>query len=693
MNAPARSPLTPASKELSSKDDPINILIVDDEPANLTVLATILDDPAYRIVRAASADEALLALVVDEFALLILDIRMPGMTGLELAQLIKERKKTARVPIIYLTAYYNEDQHVLEGYATGAVDYLYKPVNPVILRSKVAIFAELHRKERELSMANRALLAEVNERRLAEERLRELNETLDQRVIQRTTELRDSEERLVRAQRAAHVGSWDWNLMTGAVAWTEETWRVFGCKPGDFTLTYETWFACVHPDDRANVRLRIEESRQTGHYQDEFRVLHSDGCVRWLESRGEYAFSQVGEPERMSGTVMDITDRKQAEHAMREANRRKDEFLATLAHELRNPLAPVRNAVEVLQMKGPATTEVQWARDLIKRQVQHLTRLIDDLMDLSRINRGNIELRRERVELSKVVEWAVETSHPLIEESGHKLTVELPPVPVILDADRTRLAQVYWNLLNNAAKFMTRGGHINLRAELQGSDVLVTIGDAGIGISADKLPTIFEMFSQVEGPLSRSHGGLGVGLYIVKRIVELHGGKIEARSEGLWKGSEFTVRLPVVTSQGSARQTLDKQPEAITSNLRILVVDDNQDAASSSAMLLESMGNNVRVAYDGEGAVRLVGEFHPHVVLLDIGLPGMNGYEAACAIRKQPWGRTIVLVAVTGWGQEEDKRKANEVGFDHHMVKPVDPLALMKLLEGLVHKVRARQGA
>src|SRR5262245_50899444 len=268
MNAPARSPLSSApSKELSLKDDPINILIVDDEPANLTVLATILDDPAYRIVQATSADEALLALVVDEFALLILDIRMPGMTGLELAQLIKERRKTARVPIIYLTAYYNEDQHVLDGYATGAVDYLYKPVNPVILRSKVAIFAELYRKGRELSMANRALLAEINERRLAEERLRDLNETLDQRVTQRTKELRDSEERLVRAQRAARVGSWDWNLVTGVVAWSDETWKEFGCKPGDFTLTYETWFACIHPDDRASVRVRIEESRQTGYYQ------------------------------------------------------------------------------------------------------------------------------------------------------------------------------------------------------------------------------------------------------------------------------------------------------------------------------------------------------------------------------------------------------------------------------------------
>ena len=664
-------------------NEPINILIVDDEPKNLTVLETILDDPGYRLVRAASADEALLALVVEEFALLILDIRMPGMTGFELVHLIKERKKTARVPIIYLTAYYNEDQHVLEGYATGAVDYLYKPVNPIILRSKVAIFAELYRKGREVSTANRALLNEVNERRRAEEKLRDLNETLDQRVDERTEALRDSEERLARAQRAGNVGAWELNLLTGEASWTEEAWRLFGRKPEAHKVSFETWLGCVHPDDRASAVVKLEAARQIGQYHDTFRVLDLDGRIRWIEVRGECICSDAGVPATMSGTVLDITDRKQTEQMLREADRRKDEFLATLAHELRNPLAPVRNAVEILNVKGPAIPELQWARDVIDRQIRHLSRLIDDLMDLSRINRGNIELKREPVLLATVVQGAVETSRSLIEECGHQLTIELPADPVMVDADPTRLSQVYWNLLNNAAKYMPRGGRIDLRTELEGSDVLVSVRDAGIGISADKLSTIFEMFSQVETALSRSQGGLGIGLYVVKRLVEMHGGEIYAHSEGPGRGSQFVVRLPIVLEQNRSSQTSNENVAALISDLRILVVDDNEDAAASSSMLLKMMGNHVRTAYDGEEAVQAAAEFQPHVMLLDIGLPKMNGYEAARLIRQQPWGRNMVLIAVTGWGQEQDKRRSAEAGFDYHMVKPVDPQALLKHLAGV----------
>ncbi len=389
--------------------------------------------------------------------------------------------------------------------------------------------------------------------------------------------------------------------------------------------------------------------------------------------------------------IEDITERKQAENKLRQlaadlsdADRRKNEFLATLAHELRNPLAPVRNAVEILRMNAPDIPELKWATEIIDRQTQAMARLIDDLMDISRINQGKLELKREQVELAKIVQGAVETSRPLIESMGHELTLTLPPGPVIVDADLTRLAQVFLNLLNNAAKYTERGGRIDLRAELQGSDVVVSVTDTGIGIPADKLPTIFQMFSQVEGALSRSQGGLGIGLCLVKRLVEMHGGSVEAKSGGPGQGSEFVVRLPIVVEQTYPRQASDDGDKAQpTSDLRILVVDDNRDAAKSLAMLLKMMGNNVHTAHDGEEAVTAAREFQPHVVLCDIGLPKLNGYEACRQMKAQAWDKKMILIAVTGWGQDDDRRKSEDAGFDHHLIKPVDPQSLMKLLAEL----------
>ena len=411
-----------------------------------------------------------------------------------------------------------------------------------------------------------------------------------------------------------------------------------------------------------------------------------------LERSIRYALQQKRHADELERKVADRTaelERANAalhagEEALKDADRRKDEFLATLAHELRNPLAPVRNAVEILRMKGPDIPELHWARDIIDRQTQAMARLIDDLMDISRINLGKLKLKREQVELANIVQGAIETSRPLIENMGHELTMTLPPGLVIVDADRTRLAQVFLNLLNNAAKYTERGGRIDLRAELQGSDVVVSVTDSGIGIPADKLPTIFEMFSQVEGALSRSQGGLGIGLCLVKRLVEMHGGSVEAQSGGPGQGSEFVVRLPIVVEQTYPRQASDDGDKAQpTSDLRILVVDDNRDAAESLAMLLKMMGNNIHTAHDGEEAVTAAREFQPNVVLCDIGLPKLNGYEACRQMKAQAWDKNMILIAVTGWGQDDDRRKSEAAGFDHHMVKPVDPQALMKLLAGL----------
>jgi signal transduction histidine kinase len=541
---------------------PVNILIVDDEPRNLTVLESVLDDPEYRLVRANSGDEALLALMAEDFAVLVLDVRMPGMTGFELAQMIKERKKTARIPIIFLTAYYNEDQHILEGYGSGAVDYLHKPVNPAILRSKVAMFAELYKKGRELERANRLLLGEVGERRRAEARLNEMNESLDRRVTERTTELQESEGRL------------------------------------------------------------------------------------------------------------------------REANRRKDEFLATLAHELRNPLAPVRNAVQVLKMKASGPEQVQWAAQLVDRQVAAMSRLIDDLMDISRINQGRILLRRSVIDLNEVLNDALETAQPLIQEQEHKLTFTPASGPLPVDADRDRLAQVFMNLLNNAAKYMDRGGEIELRVATEGQHVVVSVRDAGIGIPVHRLQSIFEMFSQEESAIARSRGGLGIGLSLTQRLIQMHEGQITARSDGPGKGSEFTVRLPLAAAQQpEAAQAARSSLRASCAELRILVADDNRDAADTLCTLLEVLGHQVQRVHDGEAAVHAAASFNPQLVLLDIGMPRLNGYEACERIRVQPGGKAMTVVAVTGWGQPEDRRKSRDAGFDPHLVKPIDMDALAQVLQ------------
>jgi PAS domain S-box-containing protein len=380
----------------------------------------------------------------------------------------------------------------------------------------------------------------------------------------------------------------------------------------------------------------------------------------------------------------DLIERLRFEQALREADRRKDEFLATLSHELRNPLAPIRNAVQIIRAKGSPVPELQWARDVIDRQVQQMTRLVDDLLDLSRISKGKIELRKKRVELATVVNSAVEASRPLIEKWQHELDVRLPAEPIYLEADPTRLSQVLLNLLNNAAKYTEQGGRIGLTAEKENEHVVIRVKDTGIGIPREMLSRIFEMFTQEDRSLERSQGGLGIGLTLVQSLVEMQGGTVEAHSEGPGKGSEFVVRLPVareVADQG-APGSAGGETAAAPDKCRILVVDDNRDAAGSLAMLLRIMGNEVHTAHDGLEAIAAAGVFRPDVVLLDIGLPKLNGHEAGRRIREQQ-GKAVVLIALTGWGQEEDRRRSKEAGFDYHMTKPVELDDLQKLLAGL----------
>ena len=368
--------------------------------------------------------------------------------------------------------------------------------------------------------------------------------------------------------------------------------------------------------------------------------------------------------------------------ALKESDQRKDEFLAMLAHELRNPLAPIRHGVQIFRAKGPPIPELQWAVEVIDRQVHQMTRLVDDLLDVSRITRGRIELRQERVELLAIVDSAVEASRPLIDKLGHELTVTLPPEPIPLEADLTRLSQVLLNLINNAAKFMAGPGRIWVTAERESHWVRIRVRDTGVGIPREMLSRIFDLFTQVDRSLERSKGGLGIGLTLVKRLVEMHGGSVEAHSEGLGQGSEFVVRLPVAVAVAGEGPRGGAAEEAGVASVkrRILVVDDNRDSADSLTLLLSMLGNEVHTAYDGQEAVEAVAAFQPEVVLLDIGLPKLNGYEVARRIREQAGGPSRVLIALTGWGQEEDRRRSREAGFDHHLTKPVDFDDLKKLL-------------
>jgi CheY-like chemotaxis protein len=407
----------------------------------------------------------------------------------------------------------------------------------------------------------------------------------------------------------------------------------------------------------------------------------------------DYIFAPVlgpdGEVVAVAGTTRDITERQAAEQAVREqagrlaeSDRAKDEFLATLSHELRNPLAPLRNALELMRRTGPRGDSSDFVLSMMERQVNHLVRLVDDLLEVSRISRGKFSLRKERVELSAIVHNAVETSEPLIRAGGHSLAIALPDEPAFLEGDPVRLAQILANLLNNAAKYTDDGGDIGVHASIDGENAVIAVRDNGIGIQPEALPRMFEMFSRGDRDSGRSQGGLGIGLALSLRLAQMHGGTIEANSAGVGEGSEFTVRLPLAAAVQASEPT--PAPEAASlAKTRVLVVDDNHDAGDSLGQVLGILGADVRVARDGAEALDAFASYQPSVVLLDIGMPGMNGYEVARTIRTRFPHRPASLVALTGWGQDDDRRRAREAGFDHHLVKPAEISALQKLLGSL----------
>lgn len=563
-------------------EDKVNVLLVDDQPARLMSYEAILSVLGQNLVYARSGTEALQRLMEMDFAAILLDINMPGMDGFETAALIHQHPRFEKTPIIFVTALHVTDLDRLKGYELGAVDYVYVPVIPEILRGKVQVLIELHRQRRELERLNRSL-------------------------------------------------------------------------------------------EQANAALHAEKARE-------------------LEALNVTLAQANAELVEINATLQEqIVERERAQQALEAADRRKDDFLAMLSHELRNPLAAIQGAIELMQRKSIDDEQIVWARDVLARQNRHLTRLIEDLLDVSRITRGTLTLKKEPVELREVVQHAVETVRPLIDSRRHALTIRVPDIPLRVEGDVVRLTQILGNLLTNAAKYTDEGGQIELAierglgADRDADHALVRVKDNGRGISSKAMSRLFEPSTHEERLNSGAHGGLGIGLIVVRGLVEMHGGVVEARSEGPGFGSVFTVRLPLLPVEELTMTVAPVRDPAHPvpvngSGLRILVVDDNQDSAVSMTMLLELQGHEVHVAHAGHTALRVAKDQQPDVILLDIGMPGMNGYEVARQLRSQEAFTNTLLVAITGYGRQSDVEQTQSAGFDHHLVKPVDYEKLQAML-------------
>ena len=493
-------------------------------------------------------------------------------------------------------------------------------------------------------------------------------------------------ERIYRAiGESLDYGVWTANR-EGRVTYVSDSFlKLLGCTEAEWTG--HTWDRFVHPDDVQGLLPAWRECVRAGRQWDrELRVRGVDRKWHSILQRAVPMHDANGEVCGWAGIHLDIQRLKQVENELRELDQRKNEFLATLAHELRNPLAPLRNGLEVLRIAHDNRTMAEKARAMMERQLHQMVRLVDDLLDVSRVSRGKIELRRDNVELAAVLRNAIETSQPLMTERGHELVARIPRERIVVYADMTRLSQVFWNLLNNAAKYTEAGGRIELDIAMRQGEVAVTVRDNGIGIPPEMHARVFDIFTQVDRSLEKSQGGLGIGLSIARRLVEMHGGRIQVESDGHGRGSAFTVTLPAAVVPDSAEIPSGAAAQAGVRPMackRILIADDNTDSATTLSIMLEMLGNQVRVAHDGEAAVQAAREFGPDAILLDIGMPKLNGYDACARLRAIPETADAYMVALTGWGQEEDRNRAHAAGFDHHMVKPVEPALLEKLISEL----------
>jgi signal transduction histidine kinase/DNA-binding response OmpR family regulator len=692
--------------------DRANILIVDDRPDKLLVYRTLLEELGQNLYTASSGDDALRQVLERDFALILLDVNMPGMDGLETAALIRKRRKSAHTPIILVTADYGDEPRMTKAYSLGAVDYIASPVIPEILRAKVKVFVELF------------LLAEQAKRQ-AQERIALVEEKAAREAAERAT------------RRLAYLAEASRGLASSL----------------DLQATLREFSRLVVPHfaDVAIVTLVSSEGQPERHEMawagndPEHPLLTAslaglgdpaldDAVARVVRSgkpetlerdRNGPAASRVGLPRglavhtlmfvpllvraRMLGVLtlgLDASSREFDADALamiselasrgatavdnallfrkiQDEDQRKNEFLAMLAHELRNPLAPISNAVHILRVSEDDLAKVAWARELIARQLKQLVRLVDDLLDVSRITRGKIELKVEAIDVAQVVAAAIETSKPNIDLQRHTLSVHVPDEPLRVLGDFARVAQILSNLINNAAKYTPKGGRISLSAGREEDHIVFRVRDSGVGIPAEYLSTIFDPFTQVDRTLARSHGGLGIGLTLVRRLVEMQNGSVAVRSEGRNRGSEFTVRLPATQRPASVLAAALGAASPSPVGLRVLVVDDNRDVADSTASIMRMNGCDVHVAYDGKAALESVQRLRPDAVLLDIGLPAIDGYLVAEHIRAHPENGRTMIVAVSGYGQEQDRLRSKSVGFDYHVVKPIDPAILASLIGSL----------
>jgi PAS domain S-box-containing protein len=627
--------------------NPTLILNVDDNDGARYAKSRILQSAGFQVLEATNGADALDIVKREQPVLVLLDVKLPDINGIEVCRRIKADPDTNCVLVLQTSAALTGRDDKIRGLEGGADNYLAAPIE-------------------------------------ADELVANVNALL--RMRQTQDELRDSEERFRQLTDNIEDVFWMFSVPGRGLVYVSPAYAaIWGRSCDSLREHHDSWLEALHPDDRPRIAARWDALDLAQHYDEEYRVLLPGGDLRWVRDRLFAVRDSRGEVYRVARVTSDISPRKEMEALLRAADNNKNQFLATLAHELRNPLSPIRNAAALLGAGGEGGAERQaHAREVITRQVDHLAHLVDDLLDVARISEGKIALRCEEVNLGAVLRQAVETAAPLINARRHQLDVRLPDEPVWVEGDPVRLAQSMGNLLHNAAKFTPKGGRITVTATVDGATVRVAVHDTGIGIAEDNLPRIFGMFTQAAVPPDQAPEGLGIGLSLVSHLLGLHRGRLTAESPGIGLGSTFTVELPVLCkTAGDAPAQPDAQPGMPASGgMRVLLVDDNIDAVEMMGFLLHEMGYDAVTTNDAGEIVTLALRHRPQVIVLDIGLPNVDGYELARMIKRHPELSHVRLVAHTGYGSPEDRKKAREAGFDAHLVKPAELADLEKALRG-----------